>query len=248
MSGAIAYEIRRIVSIRSTWILAIVAAVVPGVLTMLLLWAGGEFSGPGAEGDAGEIGASGPIMLVVAAVLCTIGAAAIGQEYRHGLIRVTLAVMPRRNEVMAAKIIVVSAFIVVAALAAVALSLVGEVIGAALGGATISPESDVVIRVLSAVVFVLLFALFAFSVTALTRSQPLGIIIPIVLAAVVEPIVVNIGALFGWTWLEWVLPFTSAVGAVGVPGAEGWAHLGVLALWIVALLTPAWLLFFRRDA
>jgi ABC-type transport system involved in multi-copper enzyme maturation permease subunit len=86
------------------------------------------------------------------------------------------------------------------------------------------------------------------ALTALTRNQPLGILIPIVGAAVVEPIITLIAQFQEWTWIDWVLPFNGAIASVNTSGAEAWGHLGVSAIWLAAVLIPAWVLFNRRDA
>jgi ABC-type transport system involved in multi-copper enzyme maturation permease subunit len=92
------------------------------------------------------------------------------------------------------------------------------------------------------------FVLMALAITALSRNQPLGILIPIVGAAVVEPIITLIAALQNWTWITWVLPFNGALAGVSTSGAESWGHLGVSAIWLAAVLIPAWVLFDKRDA
>ena len=52
----------------------------------------------------------------------------------------------------------------------------------------------------------------------------------------------------GWTWVDWVLPFSGGAAAVSTEGAEAWGHLAVFGGWFLVIAIPAWLLFVRRDA
>ncbi len=51
-------------------------------------------------------------------LLSMIGIFAIGHEYRYGTIRPTLSALPRRSNVLAAKVIVVTGYVFVVALLA----------------------------------------------------------------------------------------------------------------------------------
>ena len=257
MTAALRYEWVRTTTVRSTWVLIALAILLPAALTLFVAWATSDFvasgqsagpGGPGSENFA-PFGLSGATVLLLGSLLVTIGAVAFGQEYRHGLIRVTLSVLPHRNAVFAAKTLMVIAVTVVTAIIAIAGIALGNSIGLAIGGASdptsLSAGLQAQLRALLVVVF---FVLMAMALTALTRNQPLGILIPIVGAAVVEPIITLIAQFQEWTWIDWVLPFNGAIASVNTSGAEAWGHLGVSAIWLAALLIPAWVLFNRRDA
>ena len=257
MSAVLRYEWLRTITVRSTWVLVILGILLPIALTFLVAWSTADFvrqgqeagpGGPGSEGFA-PVGLSGATVLLLGSLLVTIGAAAFGQEYRHGLIRITLSVFPHRNAVFASKTLMVSLVTAVTAIIAITGIALANMAGLAVGGAK-EPTGfvdglQVQVRALLVVLF---FVLMALALTALTRNQPLGILIPIVGAAVVEPIITLIALIQNWTWIDWVLPFNGAIAAVGTTGAESWGHLGVAALWLLAVLIPAWVLFDRRDA
>ena len=257
MSAVLRYEWLRTITVRSTWVLVALAIVLPAALTFFVAWAtsdivaSGQETGPGGPGSEGfaPFGLSQATVLLLGSLLVTIGAAAFGQEYRHGLIRITLSVFPHRNRVFAAKTIMVFLVVLVTAIISIILVALANIGGLALGGASDTTDLITGLQVqVRALVVVEFFVLMALAITALSRNQPLGILIPIVGAAVVEPIITLIAALQNWTWIDWVLPFNGALAGVSTSGAEAWGHLGVSAIWLAAVLIPAWVLFDKRDA
>ena len=257
MTGVLRYEGLRLRTVRSTWVLIAMGIILPVALTFFVAWSTAGFliegqetgpGGPGSEGFA-PAGLSGATGLLLGSLLVTLGAAAFGQEYRHGLIRITLAAFPHRNRVFLGKTIMVVFAVVITTVIAIILIAIANNIGLTLGGASASTDILGSVGVqLRALLVVLFFVLMAFAITALTRNQPLGILVPIIAAAVVEPIITVIASLQDWTWISWVLPFNGALAAVGTSGAEAWGHLGVALAWLLALLIPAWVIFNRRDA
>lgn len=250
MMGPLRYEWVRISTVRSTWFLIALSIVVSGGLALFVSWlvgavgdaAGGPPDGQGVGGVAG-------FLPLAAAVLCTIGAASFGQEYRHGLIRITLSTFPRRTPVFLAKALMVALVIAVASLVVIGGLVLAEALGGALAGQGLTWDDSVWgMTGVRAILYVVLFVLIAFALTALTRNQPLGIIAPIVLAAVVEPIVGTVALVQGWAWIDWALPFSGGAAGVSAEGAEAWGHLGVFAAWFLVLAIPAWVLFEKRDA
>jgi ABC-2 type transport system permease protein len=257
MSAALRYEWIRTITVRSTWVLGILAIALPAALTFFIAWAtadlvaSGQTTGPGGPGSEGfaPFGLSGATVLLLSSLLVTIGAAAFGQEYRHGLIRVTLSVLPHRNAVFAAKTVMVILVVAVIAIISIAAVALGNIAGLAFGGGSDATELvEGLLVQLRALIVVEYFVLMALAITALTRNQPLGILVPIVGAAVVEPLITLIASIQNWTWITWVLPFNGALESVSSSGPEAWGHLGVAALWLAAVLIPAWVLFDKRDA
>ena len=249
MTGELRYEWVRISTVRSTWVLIGSAMLVPAGLALFFSWLVGN---PGFDGGGppdGEAGGLAGFLPLTAAILCAIGAAAFGQEYRHGLIRITLAIFPRRTPVFLAKVTMVAAVIVIAAILAIAAIVLAQALGGVING-TGAQWDDTAWGAsgVRAVMYVVLFVLIALALTALTRNQPLGVIGPIVLAVLIEPIVRIIALVQGWTWIDWVLPFSGGAAAVSTDGAEAWGHLAVFGGWFLLLAIPAWILFVRRDA
>lgn len=249
MTGALRYEWVRISTVRSTWALIGLAMVVPAGLALFVSWLVGSM-GPDAGGPPdGEGGGLSGFLPLTAAVLCAIGAAAFGQEYRHGLIRITLATFPRRTPVFIAKTVMVAGVIVIAAVLAITTIVLAQALGGVIAGTGATwDETAWGASGVRAVLYVVLFVLIALAITALTRNQPVGIIAPIVLAVLIEPIVGAIAFVQGWTWIDWVLPFSGGAAAVSTDGVEAWGHLAVFGGWFLVIAIPAWILFVRRDA
>jgi ABC-2 type transport system permease protein len=190
-----------------------------------------------------------PLLLTVV-LTSVVAAQAVGQEYRFGLIRITLTAFPRRRRILAAKLLVVSAACVVFALA----SFLGSEIGLTIRGYPTPPTSAPAppdLYLLKAVVFVLLWGLSSFALAGITRQTSVGIAVPVVSGVIVETLL--IGLLSDRAqWLSHVLPWSTAARWARPPASDGpptgWAALAVFAAWVVALLVVqagAWL---RRDA
>lgn len=251
MTGELRYEWVRISTVRSTWMLVGLAMLVPAGLALFFSWLastdGGSAGGPPESQTSADIWVF--FLRIAAAILCAIGAAAFGQEYRHGLIRITLATFPRRTPVFIAKALMVAVFVAIAAILAIAMIVLAQALGGVIAGTGATwDETARGTFVVRAVLYVMIFVLIALALTALTRNQPLGIIAPIVLAVLIEPIIGIIAAVQQWTWMDWVLPFSGGAAAMSTEGAESWGHLAAFGGWFLVIAIPAWILFVRRDA
>lgn len=248
MTGELRYEWVRITTVRSTYLLIAMAMLVPAGLALFVSWLVGSL-GDRAGGPPDGGGGLAGFLPLTAAILCAIGAAAFGQEYRHGLIRITLSIFPRRAPVFGAKALMVALVIVVASVLAIASIVLAQALGDVIAGTGVTwDETAWGASGVRAIAYVVMFVLVAFAITALTRNQPLGIIAPIVLAVLIEPIVSAIAFVQGWSWIDWVLPFSGGAAAVSTDGAEAWGHLAVFGAWFLVIAVPALFIFMRRDA
>jgi ABC-2 type transport system permease protein len=249
MIASLRYEWRRISSIRSTWILMAAAiALSAGFAGIYSAVLGADFSGDESGGQPIELtmtlvqGATqSAANLIVVVVLTTIAAQAIGQDYRHGTIRVTLTEYPNRTRVFFSKIIIALAVITVAFILSMAIA---AVILAA-GGNTAPGSEDALGTLLRAWIYVLGFGLIVFSLTAITRILALGIVIPLVLAAVLEPLISALLSSYV-KWLPDALPFAAGTSFSG--GTDVLRSGLVFGGWTAALLAVAYIMFTRRDA
>ena len=249
MMGELRYEWVRITTVLSTWVLIGFAMLVPAGLALFVSWLVGNLGSEAGGPPDGEGGGLSGFLVISAATLCAIGAAAFGQEYRHGLIRITLAIFPRRTPVFIAKAVMVALFMVVAAILSITTIVLAQALGGVIAGTGAQwDETAWGASGIRAVLYVVIFVLIALALTALTRNQPLGIIAPIVLAVLIEPIIGTIAFVQGWTWIDWVLPFSGGAAAISTAGAEAWGHLAVFGGWFLVIAIPAWILFVRRDA
>lgn len=246
MTEALAYEIRRIRTLRSTWIMVALVALSGAGIAYLSVRLRADDTGADQVGGIplGSILTAYTSLGVV--FLAVIGAQAIGQEYRYGLIRLTLTSIPRRTRALTAKVAVLSGFVVATAVVASFACIAGAWAGRWTGGATPildggSADAGVVLR---GVLYVVLYALVAFAIAGITRNLPLGIIIPLVTMAIVEPL---LPVLTQQEWLVDVLPFVNGVSALSAE-PSAWRGLAVFAAWVLPLLAVQAWLFHRRDA
>jgi ABC-2 type transport system permease protein len=249
MRDALRYEQVRVLTVRSTRICLALTAV--GVLGLGYLAAQA-----GIDGDQVLWRNAFVQPLLLAAIIASVVAAqSLGQEYRFGLIRITLTAFPRRGRILAAKAIVV----VVAALVFVAVSYAASGIAAAIQGPPPAGDPSQAIDgglLLRGAVLMGLWCLSAWAIAGITRQTALGIIVPVVAGLIVEPI---LGAVLSGRadWLVAVLPWSAAGRWAetasltiedGTTIPAGWEGLGVFGLWVVLLVVIQAVLFTRRDA
>lgn len=245
MTGELRYEWRRITTVRSPWICLALAFVAGAGLTLL---GTAETSGDGAIRPNPWLTML-TVPLMVANILATVVAAqALGQEYRFGMIRLTLTAFPRRLPMLAAKGAVVVLWCVGLFLVCLAGSWLALVVRAAPtpDGGIPGGTAGLLLRALLVLVG---WAGFAFAITAITRLTPLGITLPLVWGLLVEGLLM---ALLRWDWLSYVLPFRAASAATARGDVDGpltpWSGLGVFWAWAVVLIVVGTVLFDRRDA
>ncbi len=248
MSAALRYEWRRISSIRSTWILIAIAVALSSGLALLFSFllgstADGDSDGAEITLDAGLIPVSAQVAanLLVLVVVSTIAAQAIGQDYRHGTIRVTLTEFPNRTVVFSSKIIIALAVITVAFV----LSLVAAAIVLGVGGNTTGNGDDPLGSIVRTWLYALGFCAIAFALTAITRILALGVVIPLVVAAVLEPLASSLLTNYV-SWLPDALPFTAGLNFAN--GTDALRAGLVFGGWTFAALAVAYVMFTRRDA
>lgn len=249
MIGALRYEWRRISSIRATWVLVAAAVVLSGGFALLY----STLLGVALDGDQS---ASQPVELsmtlvqgitqsaanlLVLVILSTIAAQACGQDYRHGTIRVTLTEFPDRTVVFFSKIITALAVITVAFI----LSMVLAGIILSVGGNVTSGNEDALGSISRTWLYVLGFCVIAFALTAITRILALGVVIPLVIAAVLEPLASSLLSSYV-QWLPDALPF--AAGSSFAGGSDVTRSGLVFAAWTLGTAAVSYVMFTRRDA
>jgi len=246
-------------SLRSSWItIAVALAVVIGFGALAAAVASGDVQPAQGGGPAdGALGVD-PTSLSLAGVglaqiiLGILGVLAVSGEYSSGMIRATLAAVPRRIPVLSAKAIVIGAVsLVVAVPGALAAFFVGQAIFGADANASLS-DDGVTQAVLGTGVYLAAIALLGLALGALLRhaAGAIGTLFTLLLLAPnLLPIVLPD------SWATTIVPylpsnagaaFTSVVPADGLLSAG--AGAAVLAGWIVVLLAAAAVLLKRRDA
>jgi ABC-2 type transport system permease protein len=196
----------------------------------------------------------GQTAVVIVAVLV------ISTEYGTGMIRTSLAAMPRRGTVLAAKAAVVTGLVLAAGTVAVLgcllagrLILPGHGFTPAHGFAPLSLGTGPVLRATAgSVLYLGLIALLSLGVATAVRDSAVAIgivlgllyLFPILTAAVSDQHWVR--------HLEQIAPMTAGLEIQATTGLRGlpispWAGLGVLAAWAVGALLAGGLLLRFRD-
>jgi ABC-2 type transport system permease protein len=246
MTRLLAFEWRRMRSLRDTW--ALVALLVGFALLADLAVGVGQFRQPmDAEGVAFHVVQRDLIIrwLVAAAI----GAQAFGHDFRYGTIRPTLLAFPRRGQLLAGKVMAASLLGAAAALAASAAS-VALLLALTGWDASLFTDPRLWRSIALGIVTTGLVAALAAALAALTRSSGLPVVVVVLWAGVVEPLtVVGPGA-----GAAQVLPFLSLLQLsaytplsqdLGSPGPLAWA---VFPLYLALVLTTAAVAVTRRDA
>ncbi|MFC9999742.1 ABC transporter permease [Nocardia sp. NPDC127526] len=232
MYNAIRYELTRLASVRSTWVLLLSGLALQGLIAFGV--SGKDDMTPR---EAFVSAFSGlPLLLVT---LCTTAVAvnAFGHEYRYGTIATTVLTLRRPGRIVAAKALTSGALAAVSGIAMVALTLA---IQALRGG--IPAETWRIAQVLGAVtLYSTLAALVGLGIAAVTRNATVAMA-----AAIGIPTVVEVGGMLAGLSPK-VMPFTSA--AMLVRPYTGVAALMPLPLLGLAagLLCIGGVLLARRD-
>lgn len=267
MSDAIRYEIARLRTLRSTWWLLGISLVVTAGIAALVSQA--------ARSDVELTGAGRGLAIALSAgaqfsgvplppvLVGLVGAFSMGHEYRYGTIRPTLIALPRRQSVLAAKVLVVSAWALLLAVVHLAVAYLVCVVypGQELTtGAGWEPAGRVAVGF---AVLMVLWSLVGLALGGLTRNMPAAIVILLVVPLVVESVVfgllVFVDALEPLRWMTSYLPFSAgqalvtviSTGDFAIDGVEASTPLEggiVFGVFTLLLLTATSVLFSRRDA
>ena len=195
------------------------------------------------------------------AVIAIVAVLAVSAEYSTGMIRVTLAAMPRRGTVLAAKAAVLTGPVLVAGAVAVLgsvlagrLILPGHGIGPAHGYPDLSLASGPVLRAAAgSVLYLALIALLSLGIAAAARdgAAAIGIVLGLLY---LFPILGQVVGSSSWhRHVEQLAPMTAGLAIQATVGLRSlpigpWAGLGVLAAWAVAALLAGGILLRLRDA
>jgi ABC-2 type transport system permease protein len=239
------------------WLLLAVAAAGAGV--GLVAGAVTRCPAAGCHIDPARDGLSGVYLSqVIVAILAVL---AVSGEYGSGMIRVTLAAMPRRLGVLAAKALTVTAVVLPAGAAGVLVAVVagqgllpGHGFTAARGYPDLSLANGAMLRAAAGtVLYLALIALLSLGVATAVREAAVAIgavlgllfLIPIISTVVGDP---------AWhRHLEQLAPMTAGLAIQDTTGLHGlpigpWPGLGVTAAWAAAALLLGGLLLRLRDA
>lgn len=194
------------------------------------------------------------------AVIAIVAVLAITGEYSTGMIRLTLAAMPRRSTVLAAKAVILAGLVLVAGIIAVGLSmLAGRIILAsngidpAHGYLMLSFSNGADLRAgVGTVLYLILIAFFSLGVASVVRDSAVAIGVVLGLLYLFS-IVGAAGSGSTARHIAQIGPMTAGLAIQATTNLRSlpispWAGLGVLAAWAAAALLAGGLLLRYRDA
>jgi ABC-2 type transport system permease protein len=195
------------------------------------------------------------------AVVAILAVLVISNEYSTGMIRVTLAAMPGRHAVLAAKAILLTALVLVAGAVAVFGSvLAGHLILPGHGFTSVRGFHPVwlsygpALRAASgSVLYLALISLLSLGVAVAVRDSAVAIGTVLALLYLFPILLAFIGNAHWQRRLERWTPTAAGLTIQDTTGLRGlaitpWAGLGVLALWAAGALLAGGLAFRLRDA
>jgi ABC-2 type transport system permease protein len=196
------------------------------------------------------------------AMVAMLAVLAVGNEYSTGMIRVTLAAMPRRCTVLAAKGAIVGALVLMAGTVAVAGSLLagrlilpGNGFTVANGFPALSLGHGPTLRAAcGSVLYLALIALFCLGIAAAVRDSAVSV--GLSLGVLYLPPILIATAVTNPVWLHRLERYTPMNAGLTIQATTGlrslaitpWAGLGVLAVWAAGALLVGGFLLRLRDA
>ena len=194
------------------------------------------------------------------AVVAILAVLMVSNEYSSGMMRVTLAAMPRRQAVLAAKAILLAALVLAAGAVAVFgsvlaghLILPGHGFTAARGFHPVWLSYGPTLRAASgSVLYLGLIALMSLGVAVIVRDSAVSIGVVLALLYLFPIILSFIG---NEHWQHRLERWTPTVAGLTIQDTTGlrslaitpWAGLGVLAIWAAAAMLAGGLVFGFRD-
>ena len=195
------------------------------------------------------------------AVVAVLAVLVVGGEYGTGMIRTSLAAVPRRGTLLAAKAAVVTGATAVAGGVAVLGCLLagravlpGRGFTVAHGYPALSPTDGAVLRAFAgSVLYLVLIALLSLGVAAAVRDSTAAVGVVLGLLYLFPILAQTVGDPHWQRHLQQLAPMSAGLAVQATTGLHDlpigpWAGLGVLACWAAAALLTGGTLLRLRDA
>lgn len=248
MISTIRSEIRKLLSVRSTYILLFVVVAIVSLLSFYVEGVWGKTGSPAGNAEAGAlkeiIGSSVGLAAVFIAIIAILQA---GHEFRYNTISYTLTANPSRTKVFLSKLLVLGSFAVITGLVVALLAVGGYLIGLNIRGAELVPQNlDWVMQLLRVMLYSFVYGALGFALVMLFRNL-IGAIVLFLVMPTFEPL---LGLILkdNAKYLP-ISTFDHIMGvAIGQTDMTPNIAAGLSILYIASLLLVAWFVFLRRDA
>ncbi|UOE45303.1 ABC transporter permease subunit [Agromyces larvae] len=262
--GVLRSEWIKLRSLRSTvWSYLVVIVVAVGIAVIMAfsmrdgVVAGDLSALPAADQTRAVLQASMVGIYLGQLVVGVLGVLAISGEYTTGMIRSTLAAVPRRFAALWAKaaVLFVATFVVGVVALGAAFAAASIVLGS--GGVSADlADPGVVLTVLGGALYLALVAVFALGVGTMLRSSAGGIAVVLGIMMLLPTVLQLIPA----QWAQDLLPYLLSTagfaifnGSLNEPAAaatdpDAWQGLAIVLGWVAASLAGGATLLKRRDA
>lgn len=248
---AVRSEWIKLTSIRSTWWTLAALVVLGAGLTTLLCWGNADWLASGeADESPGSFITSGMMLAQVCAVI--LGVMTVTSEYGTGMVRTTLAAVPARGRVLAAKVVVLTGVLFVVGTFAALLGFVGGNYFLDREGIGLALEGDVARSMYGSGLFLAGLGLLSAAVGFLVRHTAAALSMVLALVFVVGNLVLLIPGSLG-EWITKLMP-GNAAGSIATPVEfnpdllDPWTGFAVFLVEVAVLMVAGLLVFKKRDA
>jgi ABC-2 type transport system permease protein len=231
----------------SFWLVVSVVVTTAGV--SLLTVAVTTCSARGCAYDPSKVSLTG--VALGQAVAAIVGVIVVGSEYSSGTMRVTLAAVPRRLHVLAAKVVIVAAIVAAAAVPSTLFSLwAGHVF---LDDPPDLDSGPVWRAAVGSVLYLTLVALLSLGIATVVRNSAAAIGAVLALLYIFPILALTVSDKDWEKHIKQIGPMSAGLTVQATRGLDDlpigpWKGLGVLALWAAGALLAAAVVLTRRDA
>lgn len=248
---AVKAEWIKLTSVRSTWWTLAAMIVVGAGLTTLMCWGNADWlASKAADESPGSFITFGMMLAQVCAVV--LGALAVTSEYGTGMIRTSLAAVPVRGRVLAAKAVVLTGTLFVAGTVTALLGYLGGNFFLDRAGIGMALQGDVARAIYGSGLLMAGLGLLSAAVGFIVRHTAAAVSIVLALVFVIGNMVMLIPGELD-AWITKLMP-GNAGGSLATPVEfnpdllDAWTGFGVFTAETAVLVGLAWLLLRKRDA
>lgn len=247
MIDAVRSEWIKVTTVTSTWVLAIVGAAFPLVISLLTAALDGDNGFYDGSDLAAVIAGTAVVSSMIFGVVATLG---ITSEFSHLTIRPTFAALPDRWRALVAKPIV---HVAMSAALTVIIVVVAWVVGSALAAGDQSLDDEGALPALVGVVLLAVgLTLLGYALGMLVRNTAAAICILLLWPLVAEGLIAGLMGAAGVEGLQRWLPYVAGIGMVVTESdSESLGRVGggiYFFVWVLGLLALGLFATNRRDA